>query len=120
MSLGFFRPVLHVPLSGRVDVASCWGRILGTVSPAPRAARPTVMDWRLKVFFVGHSGLTGAVSFIKSLLTQPCKENIISNVVVDTRKNEVATYCEGISFKTLFDGETYVLLESAMYIQTGM
>ena len=43
-------------------MAGGWGRTLGTVVPATRVARPTVMDWRLQVFFFSHSGHIGADS----------------------------------------------------------
>ena len=62
MSLGCFRPALHVSPDGRVDMDGSWGGTLGTVLPAPGAARTTVMDWWLQVFFVSHSGRTGANS----------------------------------------------------------
>ena len=55
-----FRPALHVPLVGRVDMASIWSGALCTVVPAPRAARPIVMYWRLQVLFFGPSGRNGA------------------------------------------------------------
>ena len=37
-----------------------WGGSLCAVVPAPGAARPTVMDWRLQVLFFGPSGRNGA------------------------------------------------------------
>ena len=43
-------------------MAGFWGGTLGTVVPAPGAAHPTVMDWRIQVFFFGHTGRTGAGS----------------------------------------------------------
>ena len=36
-----------------------WGGTHGTVVPAFRAARSTVMGWRLEIFFLGHTGRTG-------------------------------------------------------------
>ena len=53
-------PALHVPLGGRVDMACQWGGALCAIVPAPGAARPTVMDWGLQVFFFGPSGRSGA------------------------------------------------------------
>ena len=63
VSLGCFHPTLHVPLCVRVDIAGCLVGILGTIVPAPGDKRPEVMDWRLHLFFVIHSGRTGAGSF---------------------------------------------------------
>ena len=60
MSFFGFRPALHVPLGGRVDVASCGGGALCTIVPAPGAARPTVVDRRLQVLVVGPGGRNGA------------------------------------------------------------
>ena len=57
--LGFF-PDLHVPLGGRVDVASCGGGALCTIVPASWAACTTVVDGRLQVLFVGPGGRTCA------------------------------------------------------------
>ena len=62
MSFCFFRPALNVPLGGRVDVASLWGKALCTVVPAPGAILPTVVDWRLQVLVFGPSGRNGAGS----------------------------------------------------------
>ena len=55
-----FRPALHVPLGGRVDMAGRWDGELCAVVPAPRDARPTVMDWQLQVLFFGPNGFNGA------------------------------------------------------------
>ena len=43
-------------------MASLWDVTLGTGVPASGSACPTVMDWRLQVFFLSHSGVTGTVS----------------------------------------------------------
>ena len=37
-----------------------WVRELCSVVPAPGAARPTVMDWRLQVLFLSPSGRNSA------------------------------------------------------------
>ena len=63
LQLRCFRPALHVPLGCHADVVSFLGKTLGTILPAPGAARPAVMDWRIQVFFVSHSGRTGAGPF---------------------------------------------------------
>ena len=60
VSYGCSRPALHVPLGGHVDMAGRWGGSLCAFVPAPGAARPTVMDWRLRVLFFGPSGRNGA------------------------------------------------------------
>ena len=60
MSFFCFRPALLVPLGGRLDMAGCWGGALCAVFPAPGAARPTIMYWRLQVLFFGPSGRNSA------------------------------------------------------------
>ena len=60
MSFCCFRPDLHVPLGGSLDMASHWVGALCTVLPAPGAARPTVMDRPLQVLFFGPSCRNGA------------------------------------------------------------
>ena len=59
MSFCCFRPTLHVPLGGRVDVSSCRGGELCTIVPEPEAARPTLVDRRPQILVVGPSGQNG-------------------------------------------------------------
>ena len=60
MSFCCFRPDLHVPLGGSLDMASHWVGALCTVLPAPGAAHPTLMDRPLQVLFFGPSCRNGA------------------------------------------------------------
>ena len=42
-------------------MASRWGGTLGTVVPAPGTARPTVIDWRIQVFYLAILGAPAPV-----------------------------------------------------------
>ena len=74
-SLCCFRPALHIPLCERLDVAGRWDGTLGTVVPASRAARSTVMDLRLQVFCLSRSGCI-RVGFCWGASSGSCAEQI--------------------------------------------